>query len=254
MATKVKGNDIIISIRDGDTYKPVACAVSGEITSSADILEKTTTGSGYWKTYAYQRLSWQVTCDGVIILDDESTKASLFYLLDAQHSFLELLLQCTIQDDEGNAKTVSGNVLIPSIVFSGAVDDFGRHQETFQGSGGLLVTDGLVTNITVTISLTELSGSTGSVDSVTLVDEVGSEYDLLVSPLMSGSTTADVPSGTYKLRVTITSNHATNTWSHDASPGDTQFFGAGTSVFYNLPEPVWDFTEDRTISVTTGGA
>lgn len=266
MATKVKGNDVILSVRDGDIFKPVACSISCELSSDADLVEITTKNSGYWKEFDYQALSWRVTCDGVIILDDESTKASLFLLLETQHNFLEMIMQFTIQDDAGNAKTIAGRVLIPSIVFSGAVDDYARHQETFQGTGGLLITDGLSTNITVTLRAQGQDGTTGSIDSAELVDDIGIVYPLLSTPLSTAvfpdfnTITAEVPAGTYKLRITVITSALgpameSHTLSHDALPGDIQHPGpSGATTYYDDPEPIWDFTTDRTITLVTGAS
>jgi predicted secreted protein len=266
MATKVKGNDVILSVRDGDDFKPVACSISCEITSEADLVEITTKNSGYWKEWDYQVLSWKATCDGVIILDDESTKASLFLLLETQHNFLEMIMQCTIQDTAGNAKTITGRILIPSVVFSGAVDDFARHQETFQGTGGLLITDGLSTSVTVTLRAQGQDGTTGTINSAVLVDDIGIEYILLPSPLSTAvypafnTHAATVPSGVYKLRVSVTTSALgpaleAHTFSHDALPGDARHPGpSGTTTYYPTPEPIWDFSVDRTITLVTGAS
>lgn len=254
MATKVRGNDVVLYVKDDDEFKPVACSTSCELTSSAELIEISTVSSGYHKEFDYQSFSWQVTCDGIIILDDDATKASLTLLLATQRNALTMLMQFSLTDEVGSAKTYSGYVLIPSVVISGGVDDFARMQVTMQGTGDILISDGLAPDVTVTVTLAELDGSTGSVNSVTLVDAIGTEYEILATALTSGSASQDVPAGVYKIRISITTDHSLNTWTHDATPGDSQFFGSGTATWYDDPEPVWDFTADRTITVTTGGA
>lgn len=258
---KVKGNDIIVFIKQGDDYLPVACSTSCEITSTADLIETTTLTTGYWKEYDYQSASWQVTVDGVIIIDDEVTKLSLIPLLNLQHQFLSALFQCTISDGT-NIKIFSGTVLIPSITFSGGVDDFGRHQETFQGSGTPVVSDFVGSpggggeddppTPTINVTLAVLDGFTDAVyiRAVELIDSGGNSNLILPGSLFEGqSQIIPITPGTYSVRLIANAISQADVFlESDALPGfDVNVLPGAERTIFAYPGPVFDFSTNRFI-------
>jgi hypothetical protein len=256
---KVQGNDMIIWVFDDPTFKPVACSTTCTFEVTSDMDEKTTIGTGVWKQSRYDRLSWQISGENLILLND-ATKFTAIGLLEAQMNFLDLLVQFSMTDGPVD-KVFTGRVLVQSNVLTGPVNEFAKHQFVLQGTGSFVISNDFEIPI-ITIEVTGVG--TGQIDSLQLTDPSGLTGPwLLTGPFVVGTTNTWVldglggnpPSGSYYLEAVVTTSEATNHFSTDAlptfnigvsSPGATlNTAPLGTSVLY-------DFTTARNITFLVG--
>lgn len=257
---KVSGNDVIIRVFDDASFKPVACSTSCSLEVEVDTIEKLTVNSGVWSEPDYQSIRWRVTVDNIIILDDAGTKFNPVALLEAQVSFLKLLVQFSLTDGT-NDKVFTGNVLVASNVFTGPVNEFARHQCVLQGSGAFTISNDLnPPSITIAVTGT----GTGSITALTLTDPATSAvYTYSGVPIANGSSVtwtldgagSNPPAGSYYITATVTSDQLTNHFSTNAPPAANVAVGSGTTNLNSAPfgsSVLYDFTADRTITFTIG--
>jgi predicted secreted protein len=261
MATKVKGNDVIVWAFDDPDFKPVACSTSCTLEVNAEIIEKMTVNSGVWKEPDYQSLEWKVTVDNVIILDDASTKFGAINLLEAQINFLSLLIQFSLTDGT-LTKVITGRVIVPSNVFTGGVDDFARHSVVLQGTGAFAISNDLAIPI-ITIDVNGIGGAAGRINSITLIDTATLLTWTITGPFDIGTSNTWVLDGlagrpgpgAYYVEAGVQSDQLTNHFIMNAPPTVNASVGSGITDLNTAPfgnSVAYDFTVSRTITFNVG--
>lgn len=259
MATKALGKDIIFSVFDDPIYKPVACNISCELTSSMEITPRLPLSDGKWKEFRGDSLEWGVFCENIIILDDVLSKAGVPLLVLTQHNMIELLAQFTISAG-GLDYVLSGKVIIPSIVLSGAATGFGNASVEFKGTGPLTISNDIPVP-TITIETTGVGD--GEITSLILRDPSTLAEWTFVGSIPVGSTESWVLTGfggqpgpgEYYIEAIVTSDQATNHFIVDAPPTANVAVGSGTTNLDSAPfgnSVAFDFTESRTITFLVG--
>lgn len=259
MATKALGKDIIFSVFDDPIYKPVACNISCELTSSAEIISRLPLASGHWKEYRYDSLEWGVFCENVIILDDVLSKAGVPLLVLTQHNMLELLAQFTISAG-GLDYVLSGKVIIPSIVLSGAATGFGNSSVEFKGTGPLTISNDIPVP-TITIETTGTGD--GEITQLILRDPSTLAEWTFAGSIPNGSSESWILTGfggqpgpgEYYIEAIVNSDQATNHFVVDAPPTANVSVGSGATNLDTAPfgnTVAFDFTTSRTITFLVG--
>lgn len=262
----VQGKNVIIFFDLGAGYKEFGCAETVSFEASSSLVPTSTIGTGVDNTYDYQDKDYVINVSGILQIEDAANLTG-WDILAVMDNFLELPYRMVFTDDGAVSKTVSGVVLVPRVLFDGAQMDLANCSFQLQGTGGRLVTDGIVTDITITLNAQGQDGTTGTITVAKLVDDLDGEINLIPGgPLATtafpgmNTVTKLVPSGVYRLRVTVSTSALgpameSHTLNHDASPGDVQHPPPSTTTsYYTGTEPVWDFTVDRTINLITGAS
>jgi len=73
MANKVRGIDVVLTIKSPDDldYIPIACARSITFNINREFVETTTIGDGFFKTYFPSVISMTATVEGLVLLGKE---------------------------------------------------------------------------------------------------------------------------------------------------------------------------------------
>lgn len=125
----VNGQNISISINDG----LLACWRSSTLDVTAEVIGKSTIGSGNWKEFAGQVLSWTITGEGLIYMDEPFTIHDMY---DLMITLQEVAVVFEVTDGT-NTTTYSGDALITNIQQQGNVNDNGSFNVSLQGTSYL---------------------------------------------------------------------------------------------------------------------
>lgn len=70
MANKVRGEDVVLTIKESGSldYYPIACARSITFNITREFIETTTYGDGYYKAYFPSVMSMTATVEGLVLL------------------------------------------------------------------------------------------------------------------------------------------------------------------------------------------
>lgn len=132
----IRGENVVIFLFDGDQWKPVICGKSCSITTVAETIETSITGSGNWRTYEYAGFTWSANIEGATNLDQDNTiTLNDFRLKQRDREKIQIKYQRTDQDS--NVYTDQGYALITNVSDSGAIDDLNLYTIELQGSGPL---------------------------------------------------------------------------------------------------------------------
>jgi predicted secreted protein len=108
----VKGRDVLFTVNDGGTMKPICCARTASITTSADIGETSTLATGKWKTFKGLKMSYNLSAAGLVSFD---MNYSIAVLRQQQVLLLPLNFDFFGTDDLGNYERYTGSFIITTI-------------------------------------------------------------------------------------------------------------------------------------------
>jgi len=131
----VKGKDVLFTINDGGTQKPIACARTASITTSADVGETTTLSTGKWKTFKGLKLSFTLSAAGLVSFD-------MNYSLAVLRQKQALLLPLTFEffgAAGADSEKYSGSLLITNISTSSTYNANFEYNLDGQGTGELTI-------------------------------------------------------------------------------------------------------------------
>lgn len=134
----IKGENVIIYVYDGGMWKPIVCGRSCTLTTNADTIETSITGTGAWRTYEYSALTWSATMDGAVMLGMNNT-LGLADVRAYQYSRLKMIIRYQRTDDSGNVYLEEGIGIIKTISDVGDYQDVATFSIEFQGSGPLTI-------------------------------------------------------------------------------------------------------------------
>jgi hypothetical protein len=260
----VQGKNVIIFFDLGAGFKEFGCAETVSFEANASLIQTSTVGTGVDNTYDYQDKDYVINVSGILQVED-ATNLTGWDILAVMDNFLELPYRMVFTDEGAISKTVSGRALVPRVAFDGSETDLANCSFQLQGTGSRLTTDGIITDVLISVRAQGQDGTTGSITVAKLVDDEDNEINLIPGgpvatvayPAMN-TVTKLVPSGVYRLRLTVVTSALgpsleAHTLTHDAAPGDIKHPPpSSTTSYYTGTEPVWDFTVARTITLTTG--
>ena len=128
----VQGKDVVFTV-DGD---PVACARTASLTTSADIGETSTLGTGAWKTYKGLKNSFTLSAAGLVSFD---TNKSIAELRQAQALLAPLAFEFFGNDGTIEEK-YSGEIIITNISTNSTYNATFEYNLDGQGTGELIIT------------------------------------------------------------------------------------------------------------------
>lgn len=143
MALPIKGEAGILSVHDGDIYRPVACLTSNSLNTAVSVIESQTKCNPGLVVKQAGTLSYTIDAEGEYIdttsIGGDDTKASHDYLLTLQQA----LTPVTWKLDTGVTGAVYyGSAIISDLTLDqGAGDEISTFSATFDGSGSISTTD-----------------------------------------------------------------------------------------------------------------
>lgn len=134
----IRGENVILFAYDDGQWKPIICARNCSLTTNAETIETSITGSGVWRTFEYTGLTWSANLDGAIFLDgtNELTASDLRAF---QFGRQKLLIRYQRTDTAGNVYTEEGNAIITSISDSGEYTNLNTYSLDLVGTGPLTI-------------------------------------------------------------------------------------------------------------------
>lgn len=130
MAGAKRGLNVLISIKDGASYRNVAGQRGATLNRSGETLDVSNKATGGdWKEYIQGAKEWSVDCDGILIDGDEG-------FAKLEEAFLAgNLVEVKIGD---NAEWgYKGSAIITDFPIEAPYDDALTYSMTFQGTGAL---------------------------------------------------------------------------------------------------------------------
>jgi predicted secreted protein len=133
MADKVIGKNIMLYKYDAETETdiPFACSTNATFTVSVDQKEVTSQSSAWYREYRNDIANWQVTCDGLVTLDNYG----YLFLLEQQQNRETIVIKFVIDNGVDGLVIISGNVNLTSLSINGPYKDIATYSVTLQGSG-----------------------------------------------------------------------------------------------------------------------
>ncbi len=132
----VRGKEVVFYVDDSGTMKLVACARSASLTTTADIGETSTLGSGKWKTFKGLKLSFTLSAAGLVSFD---MNYSLAVLRQKQALFSALDFWFFAADADGNQEKYSGKFIITNIGTPTTYNANHEYSLDGQGTGELTI-------------------------------------------------------------------------------------------------------------------
>ena len=130
----VRGDNVVIYIYDGGLWKLGVCGQSCNLSTNAEDIETSITGSGNWRTYEYVALSWTAQLNGLVFLQMTNT-LSLADLRSYQASRTKVLMRFQRTDESGNVYTDEGMAIITSVQDTGDLNGAATFSLSLKGTG-----------------------------------------------------------------------------------------------------------------------
>lgn len=129
----VQGKNIMLYKHDyeTDTDIPFACSTNATFSISVDQKEVTSQSSAWYREYRNDIASWQVTCDGLITLNNYG----YLFLLEQQQARETILIKFVIDNGVDGLVIISGNVNLTNLQINAPYKEIGTYSCTLQGSG-----------------------------------------------------------------------------------------------------------------------
>lgn len=143
MARYVNGRDFKLYVLDAGEYKAIACLTDCSFSISSNKIQITSRTTGKWQAFDYTDLTWSGAASGVFFIQLVTGGITPFQLTTSLINQLKPTIQFRLFDREGYGYFVDGSVLIDSMEFQGAVDDFAVFNLEFTGTGELVITDAI---------------------------------------------------------------------------------------------------------------
>lgn len=134
----IHGKDILLSIKVGDEFIPVICAIDMTFTCTQEVLLATSVDTGIWRRKRLRNLSeWNVQVSGLSKIDNSDGQVSFFYLLQENIRGSEQTIQIMFEDSDANTQVLEGVVIIPQLTINGNVGSFADATISFEGTGAV---------------------------------------------------------------------------------------------------------------------
>jgi hypothetical protein len=132
----LKGTDVHLWVINGEVEQEICCARNASLTTTADIGETSTAGTGKWKTYKGLRMSFTLSAGGLVSFD---MNYSIAALRNRQINFDPVSFEFFGEDENENVERYSGAFIITSISTPTAWNSAWEYSVEGQGTGELTV-------------------------------------------------------------------------------------------------------------------
>lgn len=138
---KVLGKNIVISLQVGDSFYPVFCAKSGELSTDQEEIEVTSVNSGGDREYEPGMASHMMSLSGLTELNNLGGLVSIFYLMQQAvrrtiHNF-----RWTFTDTEATVITLMFKAFVRTTTLDKQIGLYSSCSATFRVTGGLTYSD-----------------------------------------------------------------------------------------------------------------
>lgn len=171
----VIGKNILLYKYDAETETdiPFACSTNATFSVQVDQKEVTSQSSAWYREFKNDVASWNVTCDGLVTLEDYG----YLFLLQLQQSRESILIKFVIDNGVDGLVIISGNCNMTDLTINAPYKDVGTYSVSLQGSGaygtsGTSITPSGVVIIGGSVS-TKGYTATGGETTITWSDMVG---------------------------------------------------------------------------------
>jgi predicted secreted protein len=133
MADKVIGKNIMLYKYDAETETdiPFACSTNCSFNVTVDQKEVTSQSSAWYREYRNDIASWNITCDGLVTLDNYG----YLFLLELQQSRESIIVKFVIDNGVDGLVIISGNCNLTSLTINAPYKDIATYSVSLQGSG-----------------------------------------------------------------------------------------------------------------------
>jgi len=133
MADKVQGKNIMLYYHDTetDTDIPFACSTNCTFNVQVDQREVTSQTSAWYKEYKNDIASWNISCDGIVTLDNYG----YLFLLQQQQDRTTILVKFVIDNGIDGLVIISGNCNLTNLQINGPFKDIATYSCSLQGTG-----------------------------------------------------------------------------------------------------------------------
>jgi predicted secreted protein len=144
MANPVLGSNMVLYYHDvaTNTDIPFACSTSCAFDVQVDQKEVTSQTSAWYRQFKNDTAAWQISCDGLIILDNYS----YLFMLQMQQNRTTIGIKFVIDNGTiGGLVIINGNVNLASLTLNGPYDGLGTYSAKLQGTGAYTTTGTQIT-------------------------------------------------------------------------------------------------------------
>lgn len=129
----VIGKNIMLYKYDAETETdiPFACSTNATFSVQVDQKEVTSQSSAWYREFKNDVASWNVTCDGLVTLEDYG----YLFLLQLQQSRESILIKFVIDNGVDGLVIISGNCNMTDLTINAPYKDVGTYSVSLQGSG-----------------------------------------------------------------------------------------------------------------------
>jgi predicted secreted protein len=133
MSDKVIGKNIMLYKYDAETETdiPFACSTNCSFNVTVDQKEVTSQSSAWYREYRNDIASWNITCDGLVTLDNYG----YLFLLELQQSRESIVVKFVIDNGVDGLVIISGTCNMTSLTINGPYKDIATYSVSLQGSG-----------------------------------------------------------------------------------------------------------------------
>jgi len=133
MADKVQGKNIILYYHDTitNTDIPFACSTNCTFNVQVNQREVTSQTSAWYKEYKNDIASWNISCDGIVTLDNYG----YLFLLQQQQNRETILVKFVIDNGLDGLVIISGNCNLTNLQINGPFKDIATYSCSLQGTG-----------------------------------------------------------------------------------------------------------------------
>lgn len=133
MAENVIGKNIMLYKYDAETETdiPFACSTNCSFNVTVDQKEVTSQSSAWYREYRNDIASWNITCDGLVTLDNYG----YLFLLELQQSRESIIVKFVIDNGVDGLVIISGTCNMTSLTINGPYKDIATYSVSLQGSG-----------------------------------------------------------------------------------------------------------------------
>lgn len=135
----IQGSDCVIQFYVDTDYEGFVCATSFTLTTNTEVIETTTKGTGQWRAFKPNALTYSLSIAGLAKIDDTSSTA--FDLLEAQKGFTEVPFRIIFTDKEGTDKILEGTAIVLTTTFTANPSDYLNNTIEMQGTGEYFIKD-----------------------------------------------------------------------------------------------------------------
>lgn len=253
----VQANKCVIQARIFGEFTTVLCAKRISVDVTTGIQEITNEVDGFFKSFDYKDLEYTITLESVHLMQDGSTPVA-FDFLDRQLQFLETDIRIIFRGQNSGLKVFTGNVIVNRGNSEMAANELAGSTIELLGSGAYTLEDILPETVDLRILITG-DPTEGFLIFKLLNDDGEAIFQTDILPQASGGNLANpldltvpVPKGNWYYWFQFNSNAIGNTFDLNAPPVKHTDFNNGVFNETSYPSQLYDFTANRTLTVTVG--